>query len=140
MKLSQPLHYLNLYLFLLNIKLRLLFLDGHCTKHTPTQEIRQKRIRAAFKTNQLDVLEAQYQKRPYLSRSDRKLLAEKLNFSEQVIKVWFQNRRFKEKTLNKGAAEALRAGNNVNAPVPVQSQANKPNASRESVKSKSEKQ
>jgi hypothetical protein len=75
-----------------------------------------------------------------LSRSDRKLLAEKLNFSEQVIKVWFQNRRFKEKTLKKGAAEALRAGNNVNAPVPVQSQANKPNASRESVKSKSEKQ
>jgi hypothetical protein len=56
------------------------------------------------------VLEARFQKGRYVSRDERKILSEALNVSDHVVKVWFQNRREREKKINKGN-EALKANN-----------------------------
>ncbi|CAH0673934.1 unnamed protein product [Spodoptera exigua] len=56
-----------------------------------------KRVRTGFTTQQLMVLEKEYSRIPYLARSNRIELAEMLQLSERTIKIWFQNRRMKEK-------------------------------------------
>ncbi|XP_041989108.1 homeobox protein Hox-B4-like [Aricia agestis] len=59
--------------------------------------VKRKRVRTAFTTNQLQDLEDQYRINRYLERGTRIFLSRKLNVSERVIKIWFQNRRMKEK-------------------------------------------
>ncbi|CAH0673936.1 unnamed protein product [Spodoptera exigua] len=56
-----------------------------------------KRFRSAFTTDQVNYLEKQYQKCPYISNDQREEIAAKLHISERAIKIWFQNRRMKEK-------------------------------------------
>ena len=53
---------------------------------------RPKRARTWFNTSQLDVLESEYQKNPYVTGEGRKLLAKRLGLSEtQVIQVGNRN-------------------------------------------------
>ncbi|RVE43624.1 hypothetical protein evm_011708 [Chilo suppressalis] len=59
--------------------------------------IKRKRNRRAFTTSQIAVLEEQFLKRPYVSPQERQFLCNKLQISDKIIKVWFQNRRTKEK-------------------------------------------
>ncbi|XP_034828812.1 protein zerknuellt 1-like [Maniola hyperantus] len=62
-----------------------------------------RRFRSAFTTEQIDYLEREFRKFPYIGSGTRKEVASKLNIPERAVKIWFQNRRMKEKkeSLNK---------------------------------------
>ncbi|VDL47189.1 unnamed protein product [Hymenolepis diminuta] len=63
----------------------------------PTQENRPKRARITFSSYQVKVLRAIYYQKKYLSNAERCELAGMLGVSEQQLKIWFQNQRYKEK-------------------------------------------
>jgi len=58
---------------------------------------RGKRSRTSFTTEQLMELERQFQLNEYLSRTPRIQMSLALNLTERQIKIWFQNRRMKQK-------------------------------------------
>lgn len=56
-----------------------------------------KRFRSAFTTDQVNYLEKEFKKFPYIGTAHRKEVAHALNIHERAVKIWFQNRRMKEK-------------------------------------------
>ncbi|XP_023954113.2 homeobox protein pnx-like [Bicyclus anynana] len=68
-------------------------------KDTGTRTIKKKskRNRTAYTTDQLKSLEKAFEVRKYIDADRRKELAKYLNIGEKCVKVWFQNRRMKEK-------------------------------------------
>lgn len=64
---------------------------------------KQKRYRSAFTTMQIALLEKEFKKDPYVTNVRREHLANSLGLPERAVKIWFQNRRMKEKRdSNKG--------------------------------------
>uniref|UniRef100_A0A336LNH3 CSON005633 protein n=1 Tax=Culicoides sonorensis TaxID=179676 RepID=A0A336LNH3_CULSO len=53
--------------------------------------------RAVFSNLQRKGLEKQFEIQKYITKPDRKKLAARLNLSDSQVKVWFQNRRMKER-------------------------------------------
>ncbi|XP_028170625.1 protein zerknuellt 1-like [Ostrinia furnacalis] len=58
---------------------------------------KKKRHRTAFNTDQLLALEHTFARAKYITGDMRSDLAKSLNIGERCIKIWFQNRRMKEK-------------------------------------------
>ncbi|NXA00539.1 VAX2A protein, partial [Nesospiza acunhae] len=58
---------------------------------------RPKRTRTSFTAEQLYRLELEFQRCQYVVGRERTELARQLNLSEMQVKVWFQNRRTKQK-------------------------------------------
>lgn len=56
-----------------------------------------KRFRTNFTDDQLIELEEYFQRSQYISREKQFNLAKKLDIKERQVKIWFQNRRMKEK-------------------------------------------
>jgi len=62
-----------------------------------------KRNRTIFTPKQIERLEHEFSKSQYMIGSDRVELARDLNLSETQVKVWFQNRRIKNRKSKKSA-------------------------------------
>uniref|UniRef100_A0A0N4Z497 Homeobox domain-containing protein n=1 Tax=Parastrongyloides trichosuri TaxID=131310 RepID=A0A0N4Z497_PARTI len=62
-------------------------------------EEKKRRQRSTFTSTQIRVLEYEFMNSRYISTEHRSRLANFLGISEQQIKIWFQNRRYKTKLL-----------------------------------------
>ena len=65
------------------------------------RENRPRRQRTTFTSEQTLKLELEYSRADYITRPRRYELAELLNLTESQIKIWFQNRRAKDKRIEK---------------------------------------
>ncbi|XP_042237283.1 homeobox protein Nkx-3.2-like [Homarus americanus] len=74
---------------------------------------RKKRCRAAFSHAQVFELERRFAHQRYLSGPERADLAQALKLTEQQVKIWFQNRRYKTKRKQLVACEPPSSGRRV---------------------------
>ena len=65
----------------------------------------ERRQRTSFSSQQTAVLESEYAAREYISRQRRSELAKLLQLTETQIKIWFQNRRAKDKRIEKAYSD-----------------------------------
>ncbi|KAL3073602.1 hypothetical protein niasHS_017169 [Heterodera schachtii] len=62
---------------------------------------RKRKRRQAFSAEQIHFLEDQFQSQRYISSEQRAKISLQLGLSQQQVKIWFQNRRYKQKMMGK---------------------------------------
>nr|AIB07876.1 Hox cluster protein ShxC [Callimorpha dominula] len=67
---------------------------------TVTIKKKPRRVRTAFTTDQIRTLERTFSRYKYITTERRKEMAKSLEIDEKCIKIWFQNRRMKEKRVS----------------------------------------
>ncbi|KAK9300930.1 hypothetical protein QLX08_006527 [Tetragonisca angustula] len=70
-----------------------------------------RKPRVLFSQNQVYELEQRFKQQRYLSAPERELLAQTLKLTSTQVKIWFQNRRYKNKRARLEDAEKLQAQN-----------------------------
>ncbi|CAO1416855.1 unnamed protein product [Diamesa serratosioi] len=65
------------------------------SKSTTSVTLKNKRVRTIFTPEQLERLEAEFERQQYMVGPERLYLAHTLQLTEAQVKVWFQNRRIK---------------------------------------------
>lgn len=79
-----------------------------------TTIIKRKRKRTMFTTEQIQSMESFFRNKPYITREERQMFVENLNVTDSAVKVWFQNRRLREKRdREEKEAEALELANSL---------------------------
>ncbi|XP_017759173.1 PREDICTED: homeobox protein Nkx-2.5-like [Eufriesea mexicana] len=91
-----------------------------------------RKPRVLFSQNQVYELEQRFKQQRYLNAPERELLAQTLKLTSTQVKIWFQNRRYKNKRARLEDAEKLQAQNMKNQSlkkihVPVLIKDGKPN-------------
>ena len=82
------------------------------TPRRSRQQLSQRRQRTTFSSEQTLHLETEYQRIEYISKTRRCQLAAVLGLSDNQVKIWFQNRRAKEKRIEKAKYDYhTRSGN-----------------------------
>ncbi|CAL2037484.1 unnamed protein product [Caenorhabditis brenneri] len=73
-----------------------------CEAKYNTKGKKMRKPRTIYNTQQLQMLQKKFEKTQYLALPDRAALAAELGLSQTQVKIWFQNRRSKQKKAKSG--------------------------------------